>query len=83
MSDSNLIVLEGGQAPSREPNEELIKMLRDALELAESGRLQGLVAVGQLVDGELLLVDGGAYGPFTMAGQLEVAKRRVVSHIDD
>lgn len=81
MSDSNIVVLEG-RGSDRQPDADVIAMIRRLLENAESGQLRGLVAVGQMHDGELLTLMTGTYGPTTMAGQLAYAQKRVLELVE-
>lgn len=52
MSESNVVTLFGERAPEHgEPNEFLVHMLTDLLAMAQSGRLQSLVATGFTSEG--------------------------------
>jgi len=54
-----VVALPGIKVPTNEPSQALIKMLRQTLELAESGKLQVLIATGFLADGGRLTAWGG------------------------
>lgn len=56
-----VVALPGIKVPSNEPSPALVKVLRDLLELAESGRLQCLIATGFTADGSRLTAWGGSH----------------------
>lgn len=56
-----VVALPGIKVPTNEPSQALIKTLRQALELAESGRLQCIIATGFLADGGRLTAWGGSH----------------------
>ena len=56
---SKVVTLKGQEFKHDEPRQDVIDMLKDLLERAESGELRSIVAVGDLSDGHLLKAFGG------------------------
>jgi len=80
VSDRNLILLDGRTGPSEtEPDERVVAMAREILRHAESGNLRGFVLCGELADTDVICIVSGSFRPFSMVGQLEFAKARVIT----
>lgn len=56
---SKVVTLKGQEFKHDEPRQDVIEMLRDLLERAESGELRSIVVVGDLSDRHLLKAFGG------------------------
>lgn len=77
-----VVALPGVKVPTNEPSPALVKMLRDVLELAESGRLQCLIATGFLADGGRLTAWGGQHpNVYEMLGAIEWMREEYVDRI--
>ena len=50
----NVKALPGCKAPTAEPNQALIRGMRDLLQMAEDGRLQSFIGTGFMADGARL-----------------------------
>lgn len=67
-----VVALPGIKVPTNEPNQPLIRTLRQALELAESGKLQCIIATGFLADGGRLAAWGGHHANvYEMLGAIQ------------
>lgn len=77
-----VVALPGIKVPTNEPSQALIKTLRQALELAESGRLQCLIATGFTADGGRLTAWGGTHANvYEMLGAIEWMREEYVDRI--
>lgn len=77
-----VVALPGIKVPTNEPSPALVKMLRDMLELAESGRLQCIIATGFLADGGRLTAWGGSHpNVYEMLGAIEWMREEYVDRI--
>lgn len=77
-----VVALPGIKVPTNEPSPALVKMLRDMLELAESGRLQCIIATGWLADGARITAWGGVHdNVYEMLGAIEWMREEYVDRI--
>lgn len=77
----NVVAIDGGAVPAREPNASCIALLADWLEMARSGEIIGVVAVGLSHDGCGQWALGGMVGGYSMLGALEIAKADLAEDI--
>lgn len=67
-----VVAFPGATIPTDEPKPALVKLCRDLLEMAESGRLQVFVGTGFLVDGARITGWGGVHpNVYEMLGAIQ------------
>lgn len=68
----------GGPAWEKEANETCVKILREWLEMAESGEIVGVAMVGLCGDRSARYSVGGTVGGYGMIGALEMVRAELV-----
>ena len=66
-----------------QPNQTVIRMLKDALELAESGEIQSLVMLGVRSDACTFNVFCADWHPIALLGELRVTERELIDECVD
>ena len=77
---SNVKALPGVIAPSKEPNEALIKAVEDILESAKSGELQAFFATGFRHDGLRMSCIFPHTNVYEVVGAIDMLKREYVDN---
>lgn len=84
MTDNVTPLHSGIRAPTSEPNSALVKVLRDALELAESGMLQSFIGTGWLADGNRVSTVADFHdNVYAMLGAIEMLKQEYLARHAD
>lgn len=84
MTDNVTPLHSGIRTPTSEPNSALVKMLRDALAMAEDGRLQSFIGTGWLADGNRVSTVADFHqNVYAMLGAIEMLKQEYLArHVD-
>ena len=72
-------ILQLVSAAPPEVDEGLVDRLEKMLDLAQTGQLQSLVAVGALINGEMLTSTGPSPDLWADIGALEIVKSRLIA----
>lgn len=78
----NVVALPGVVVPTNDPKPALVKVMRDLLEMAESGRLQVFIGTGWMADGNRITAWGGVHdNVYEMLGAIEWMREEYVDRI--